>query len=348
MAQATLTIDLDAIAANWRALDKMTSPRVATGAAVKADAYGTGVKRVAARLAREGARKFFLATADEGAELRQALGDGPEIYIFGGHMRGDASAIGDLDLIPVLNSPEQVRRHFDSLPTGRFGIQLDSGMNRLGLEASDWASVRAEVLERDPAIVMSHLACSDEPSSEMNQQQLAAFREMTEGVEAPRSLSATGGILLGHDYHFDVTRPGIGLYGADPFADGTAAVTLDVPVIQTRDLDPGETVGYGGTWVAERPSRIATISAGYADGVLRASGSGGMLAFADDTPCPVVGRVSMDLITVDVTALRDVPEALTLVCEEQTVDDLAATAGTIGYEILTSLGARYQRKYIGA
>lgn len=345
MAHATLTIDLDAIAANWRMLDSMSSRRTATAATLKADAYGTGVTRVARRLAQEGARTFFIATVEEGAALRQALGDGPDIYVYSGHMRGDASAIGDLGLIPLLNSPKQVRRHFDALPGAAFGVQLDTGMNRLGVEASEWASVRDDVLARGPALLVSHLACSDDPDSPMNAHQLAEFHRLTEGVSVARSLAATGGTLLGHDYHFDLTRPGIGLYSGAPFDDGVPAVTLDVPVIQVRDVEHGETVGYGQAWTASRRSRIATISAGYADGVLRAAAAGGFLAFADGVACPVVGRVSMDLITVDVTDLSEPPTGLQLVCDAQTVDDLAACAGTIGYEILTSLGARYHRKY---
>ena len=348
MAQATLTVKLGAIAANWRALDRMSAPRVETAAVVKANAYGTGIRRTAARLAEEGARKFFIATADEGAELRQALGDGPEIYVFGGHMRGDATAITDLDLIPILNSPQQFRRQKEAAPTARFGVQLDTGMNRLGLEPADWAVLRDEVTASNPALVMSHLACADEPDHAMNAQQLATFEDMTQGLQVPRSLSATGGILLGYEYHFDLTRPGIGLYAGTPFDDGTPAIDLEVPVVQVRDLDVGETVGYGNTWTAQRPTRIATLSIGYADGLPRASGAGGLLAFADGQACPVVGRVSMDLVTVDVTALTEAPESMSIICDDQPVDDIAEAAGTIGYEIFTSLGRRYQRRYPAA
>jgi alanine racemase len=193
---------------------------------------------------------------------------------------------------------------------------------------------------------MSHLACADEPLHPMNAAQLAAFNAMSFALPARRkALSATGGILLGAPFHFNLTRPGIGLYGGAPFADAKPVVQLDLPVIQTRDVLPGEAVGYGATWLATRPSKIATVSGGYADGILRAAK--GFSLYAGATPCPVVGRISMDLITVDVTDLKEIPPRLSLLNSTQTVDVLAQKAGTIGYEILTSLGSRYQRRYTG-
>lgn len=344
MASGNLTIDLDALAANWRALDAMTDCE--TAAVVKADGYGLDAGRVARALAKAGARRFFVAVAEEGAAVRQALGPGPEICVFGGHMRGDTDMIHDLHLVPVLNSLNQLTRHFESLPNVPFGIQLDTGMNRLGMEGPEWAAVRDIVLPQNPVLVMSHLACADEPDHDMNARQLAAFRDMTDGINAPRSLAATGGILLGPDYHFDLTRPGIGLYGGLPFADARPVVHLSLPVIQTRDLAGGETVGYGNAWRAEKPAKIATVSGGYADGLIRAM-SGKATFWHDDTPCPLAGRVSMDLITVDISHLNEIPTHLDLITPQQTVDDLAEMAGTIGYEILTSLGPRYARRYAG-
>lgn len=343
MSTARLTINLHALASNWRALDAKTD--VETGAVVKADAYGLGAGPVANTLAEEGVRKFFVAVAEEGAAVRQAIGPGPLICVFSGHMEGDADLLRDLDLVPLINSPEQFQRHLQALPVHPFGIQLDSGMNRLGLEPSDWAALRSRAEALNPVVVMSHLACSDEPDHPMNRQQLKTFREMTDGVSAPRSLAATGGLLLGPEFHFDFCRPGIGLYGGLPFAGAKPVVTVDLPVIQVRDLAVGETVGYGNTWKARRPSRIATVAAGYADGLHRAIG-GGIDTFAGDLPCPVVGRISMDLITVDVTDLPHTPERLRILNGHQTVDDLAEAAGTIGYEILTSLGSRYSRGYV--
>ena len=344
MSTGTLTIDLDAICENWRALDAQSG--VETAAVVKADAYGLGVERVARALARAGARQFFVAIAEEGAALRAALGPDPAIYVFSGHMAGDADMIGDTELIPLLNSVDQMIRHAEALPGRPFGIQLDSGMNRLGMEPAEWAAVREVALSQSPALVMSHLACADEPDHPMNARQLQAFREMTDGIDAPRCFANTGGVLLGPEYHFDLCRPGIGLYGGLPFAEARPVVTLDIPVIQCRDLEMGETVGYGNTFTAQRSTRIATIAAGYADGILRAMGPNTQV-LADGVRCPVAGRISMDLIGVDITDLGHDPKHLQLLGPEQSVDDLADNAGTIGYEILTSLGARYTRRYVG-
>lgn len=345
MAQAILTIDLEALRSNWRALDALSEGE--TAAVVKADGYGLGGAQVARALAQAGARRFFVALAEEGAALRAALGQGPEILVFSGHMPGDTALIRDFELVPLINNIDQMLRHVEALPGAPFGIQLDSGMNRLGMEPAEWAALRDIALAQNPVLVMSHLACADEPDHAMSARQLQSFRDMTDGIEAPRSLAATGGCLLGADYHFDLTRPGIGLYGGLPFAKAAPVVSLDIPVIQVRDLQPGETVGYGNTFTATRPSRIATIAAGYADGLLRAMGPKASL-MAGDTRCPVAGRISMDLIGVDVTGLRKVPESLSLLNRHQTVDVLAEWAGTIGYEILTSLGARYTRVYHGA
>ena len=344
MSTATLTIDLDAVVANWRALAALCAGE--TAAVVKANAYGLGAERVARSLARAGARQFFVAIAEEGATLRQALGPGPQIYLLSGHMPGDADMIGDMDLIPMINSVHQMIRHVEALPGKPFGVQLDSGMNRLGMEPAEWAALRDVALAQDLRLMMSHLACADDPDHAMNTRQLAQFRAMTDGLEVPRSLANTAGILLGADYHFDLARPGIGLYGGRPFATARPVVTLDIPVIQCRDLTAGETVGYGNDFTAARETRIATVAAGYADGILRAMGPRTSL-WAEDIPCPIAGRISMDLICVDVTDLGHDPKTLQLLGASQLIDHLADNAATIGYEILTSLGARYLRRYSG-
>jgi alanine racemase len=346
MSTGTLHIDLDALAANWRALNRIDG-RVETGAVVKADAYGLGLGRVAKALAAAGARMFFVAVAEEGVALRKALGKGPSIYVMSGHMAGDTTMIADARLVPLLSSTDQVQRHFEALPGQPFGIQLDTGMNRLGLEAADWSSVAAKVLAAKPALAMSHLACADEPGNAMNGAQLTEFRRMTDGLDLRRSLAATGGILLGPAYHFDVTRPGIGLYGGAPFAEAKPVVRLSLPVVQVRTVEAGESVGYARGWTAPLRARIATVSGGYADGLIR-SLSGNLTLWAGDYPCPAVGRVSMDLITVNVSGLDAVPDALDILGPHQGIDDLAAPAGTIGYEVLTALGHRYVRQYAGA
>ncbi len=347
MGTGTLTIDLDALGRNWQALDALSEPGCQTAAVVKADGYGLGAGRVARALARAGARRFFVAVAEEGAAVRQALGPGPEIGVFAGHMPGDAGLLGDHGLTPMLNSVEQLTRHLEALPGQPFGIQLDTGMNRLGMNPAEWAAVREIALSAGPTLLMSHLACADEPGHPMNAAQLRLFRAMTDGAGVPRSLAATGGLLLGPGWHFDLTRPGIGLYGGLPFETAAPVVRLALPVVQVRDVAAGETVGYGAAWEAEAPARIATVSGGYADGLIRQMGNRAVL-FAGEVPCPLAGRVSMDLLTVDVTHLDEVPGALDILGPGQTVDDLATAAGTIGYEILTALGRRYGRRYAGA
>ena len=345
MSSASLTIDLDAIAANWRALDRLSATTTQTAAVVKADAYGLGAARVVRALAQAGARRFFVAMAEEGAAVRQALGPGPQICVLSGHMAGDTEMIGDLDLTPMLNSIDQITRHLEALPGHAFGIQLDTGMNRLGLEGAEWEAVAPVVLAQTPEMIMSHLACADAPDHPMNAAQLAEFIRLTDGTGLPRSLSATGGILLGPDYHFELTRPGIGLFGGLPFEGAEPVVTLSLPVIQIREVFPGEAVGYSATWVAEEPTLIATLAAGYADGLPRSLSNRATL-FDGDTPCPLIGRVSMDMIAVDVSHLPEMPKSLDILGPYQTVDDLADMAGTIGYEILTSLGARYARRHV--
>ncbi|MCB2110715.1 MAG: alanine racemase [Defluviimonas sp.] len=343
MARADLTIDLGAIVANWRALARL-SGKAEAAAVVKADAYGLGAARVAPALARAGARSFFVAEASEGARLRPHIGPAPAIFVFTGHMAGDAAALSEGRLIPLLNSREQVARHRDTLPGHPFGIQLDTGMNRLGIEEADWRELAPALLAEGPRLLMSHLACADAPDQAANAAQLAVFRRLTDATGVARSLAATGGILLGPDYHFDLTRPGVGLYGGAPFDGAEPVVRLALPVVQTREVAAGETVGYGNGWTAPAPARIATLAAGYADGLLRAM-SHRARVFAGDAPCPLVGRVSMDLIGVDVSHLDTVPETLDILGPAQGVDRLALDAGTIGYEILTSLGPRYARHY---
>ncbi|WP_166415480.1 alanine racemase [Cochlodiniinecator piscidefendens] len=345
MGTGTLKIDLDAVVANWRALDAMTASHVETTAVVKADAYGLGAARVAKALAKAGARKFFVAVAEEGAAVRQALGPGPEVCVFSGHMRGDTDMIHDLQLTPMVNSLEQLTRQIEALPGHAFGVQLDSGMGRLGMSPDEWAAVRHIALSQNPMLIMSHLACSDEPDHAMNALQLTRFKEMTDGIETPRSLAATGGTLLGSDYHFDLVRPGIGLYGGFPYQDAQNVVTLTLPVVQIREVAVGETVGYSNSWTADRPSKIATVSAGYADGLLRKLSDRALLWCGSDS-CKLAGRVSMDLLTVDVTDLHETPRSLDILCEHQNADQLAEIAETIGYEILTSLGARYTKRYV--
>lgn len=342
MSTGILTIDLAAVADNWRSLSKIA--QVETAAVVKADAYGLGAAQVARHLAAAGARQFFVAVAEEGVTLRRTLGSGPTISVFSGHMHGDADMIAGANLVPMINSVDQMLHHVEALPGHPFGIQLDTGMNRLGMEPSEWSALREIALAQHPTLLMSHLACADEVDHPMNEQQRIEFEDMTAGLDVPRSLSATGGTLLGEEYHFDMVRPGVGLYGGLPYVAAKPVVTLELPVVQIRTVAQGETVGYANAWRAARASNIATVSGGYADGLIRAMGPNARM-FSEGVAVPVVGRVSMDLITVDVTDLSAPPKSLQLIGPHQSVDAVADAAGTIGYEILTGLGVRYKREW---
>ena len=349
MPQPLLTIDLEAVAANWRALDNL-SGNAETGVAVKANGYGCGADEVAVALASAGCQTFFVATVEEGVALRAALPD-QTIYILNGvaDRRDSAAAIAS-GLRPCLNHLTQINA-WQRSEGGACALQLDSGMSRLGIESAEWPEVPVGL---DVRLIMSHLACADEPDHPANEGQRQRF---TEGVAALRdrapdaliSLAATGGTLLGEGFHFDLVRCGVGIYGGHPFVDAQPVVRLDTPILQVRDIPAGQGVGYGWTWMAERSSRVGTLPLGYADGVHRAMSNGATLFFGGK-PVPLIGRVSMDLITVDLTdhPAAQVGESLEVLGSNQSVDDLAQAAGTIGYEILTSLGQRYARRYTGA
>lgn len=356
-AGAILTIDLGAIAANWRALAARASPALCA-AVVKADAYGLGAARVVPALEAAGCRYFFVAHLDEGIALRAVLGPEPAIAVLHGPLPGTEPDMAAHDLVPVLNSAQQVaawaalaRSRRTKLPAI---LQLDTGMARLGIAPGELDQLGG-VADLDLHYVMSHLACADDPAHPANATQLLAFRTLRDrwpGV--PASLAASSGIFLGSDFHFDLVRPGAALYGVAPQPGANPmrpCVRLQARIVQTRDIPPGEAVGYGQTWRAPAPTRIATIAAGYADGFLRSASNRGC-AWLDGIRLPFAGRVSMDSITLDASAApRDALQPGTLVDligPHWTVDDAAAAAGTIGYETLTALGARYHRCYIPA
>lgn len=345
MAQAQLTIDLGALVRNWQALSAL-APGAEAAAVVKADAYGLGLERVAPALVAAGCRSFFVASAEEGARLRPLAGEVAAIYVLCGYLPADQPLLRAHDLWPVLGTTAQITTFISDLPGHPCAIHVDTGMNRFGLKSSSLLAVGLQTSRLDLRLVISHLACSDESWHMMNGDQLAEFQAMTRSLDGiPRSLANTGGVLLGTPYHFDMVRPGIGIYGGLPFKDAEPVVHLSLPVLQVSDLLPGESVGYGAAFVARRASRIATLAAGYGDGLHRALGDRGFL-FAGHIPCPVAGRVSMDMVSVDVTELDTVPDRFEVLGRYQSVDGLAAAAGTIGYEILTALGSRYSRTYV--
>jgi len=354
-----LTIDLGAIAANYQFLARTAATGCA--AVVKADAYGLGMDRVAPALAAAGCRAFFVALADEGIALRRLLPDA-DIYILNGPPIG---AEGDLiaqNLTPVLNDLDQVGR-WAAAAAGRDAplaaiLHVDTGMSRLGLDGQETKRLAAEpdrLAGIDIAYLMSHLACAEEPDHPKNAEQLAAFRAARQTLGAlpgGASFANSSGIFLGPDYRFDLVRPGAALYGVNPTPDKpnpmAQAVHLQGRILQLRDVDRPMTVGYGATHSVARKGKIITVSVGYADGYLRSLSNRGS-ARIGAVPLPVLGRVSMDLITLDASDAPDDavrPGALVdLIGPGHDVDALAAEAGTTGYEILTSLGPRYARRY---
>ncbi len=345
MTHARLTINLGAVVRNWQRLDGLTSPDCETAATVKADAYGLGVKEVASALAQAGCRTFFVAMPGEALQLRKALGDGPVIGLLSGCMPGDEELIAAARICPILLSPEQYTRFAERLPDHPYGLQIDTGMNRVGIAPGDFGSMRDSGLARNLQMVISHLGDADRVDSDMNAEQLGTFRAATRGMDGPRSLAATGGMLLGPDFHFDLCRPGIGLYGGDPYTDAEPTLTLAMPIVQVHDVEAGSAVGYGGEWVAPARTRVATVLGGYSDGIPRHL-NGQLSLYANRTGCPVLGRLSMDLMTVDVSALGAIPSHLELLNGHQTVNHLARAAGTLPNEVLSGLSQRYDRVYV--
>lgn len=340
---ARLTVDLGAIAANWRSFASLAGPAEAA-AVIKADAYGLGAHEVALALAAEGARTIFVATLGEGLAARRTLGDTHYIYVLNGPTQTDAHLFGPAKLFPVLNDLPQITLWIAAGAPTAAAVHIDTGMNRLGLSLADVAVARDALARRDVPLVMSHLACGGDRDHPMNALQTQRFVEAAALFPgARRSLSATAGAFHGRKMLFDLVRPGLGLYGDNGLDDGgpamAVAATLDAPILQIRDIGAGESVGYSATFLAERSLRTATIALGYADGYLRAaSGRGyGVLAGAR---CPVLGRVSMDLITLDVTAAGDaarVGARVEMLGAHVPLRDVATAAGTAPYEVLTAL-----------
>lgn len=343
MAGPKLSIDLDAIIANWRVFAKRVAPAQAA-AVVKADAYGLGAERVARALAKAGCSRFYVAWPLEGEAVRGAVGAGPEILVFHGPAADTLGLFGTHGLTPVLNSLQQIELWKSANASAPAAVHVDVGMNRLGVSETQWAEA-ARMLPK-PVRLVGHLACGDE-ESELNTAQLQKFeRAVKLWPDAPRSLAATGGIYQGPFYHFEEVRPGIGLYGGGPAS--RTVVTLTAPVLQVRDIGKGETVGYGASWTAQNDATLATVGLGYADGFLRAASNRGM-AFVGGQKRPIVGRVSMDLIVVDVTGLSvSVGDDIEFLGPNMRLAEVAGTMGTIDYEILTRLGSRLTRRYVGA
>lgn len=363
-ATGILTIDLDAIVANWRKLENRGVPAECS-AVVKANAYGCGTEPVVRALAAAGCKTFFVATLDE-ARAARAASKSATIYVLSGCFQNCGDTFAELNCQPVIGDLNELaewdvfcRR---SGWSGGAAIHIDTGMNRLGLTLQDAHGIVPRIHAGDHGItlVMSHLACAENPQHPLNARQLTNFREIAQQFTGvPASLANSSGCFLGPQFQFDLLRPGAALYGVNPTPEADnpmrPVVDLKTRIIQVREVERGDTVGYGATWTARRPTRLAIVSTGYADGYFRAAGSTDGTRSADvivaGKRCPIAGRISMDLIAVDIT---DLPEKtvrrghmVTLLGDGITVDELGHHFGTIGYEVLTSLGHRYTRVYKG-
>jgi alanine racemase len=363
-ATGILTVDLDAVIANWRKLEKTAVP-AECAAVVKSNAYGCGAEQVARALAAAGCKTFFVATLDEARVVRTAL-PSVTIYALNGFFQNTGDACAKIDCRPVIGDLNELaewdvfcRR---SGWSGGAAIHIDTGMNRLGLTISEAQGIIPRINAGDHGItlVMSHLVSGELVNNPTNARQLTAFREIASLFSnVPASLSNSSGIYLGPQFQFDLVRPGAALFGINPTPEADnpmqPVVELKARIAQIRNVERGETVGYGGTWTARRPTRLAIIASGYADGYFRAAsandGTRGAEVVVAGKRCPVAGRISMDLTAIDITDLP--PNAarrghmVTLIGEGITVDGLAHHFGTIGYEVLTSLGPRYARIYKG-
>jgi alanine racemase len=354
-ASGVLVVDLDALARNYAVLCRTVAP-AECGAVVKANAYGLGVAPVARRLFAEGCRTFFVATLDEGHELRDVL-PRPRIFVLSGAVPGTERALKKAALIPVLNSLSQVRGW--AAIGGPAALQVDTGMTRLGLsrtEVDALAADRALLSALEIEYVLTHLACADEPDHNLNTDQLAAFASIRARLpNAKISIGNSAGAFLSSAHRGDLVRPGIALYGGNPFVARPnpveAVVALRAPILQLRTLDAPATIGYGATYAASPPARIAVVGLGYSDGYPRSLGNRGV-ASINGKRVPIVGRVSMDLLCLDVSSLpeRDVVEGMLvdLIGNGILLDEVATSAGTISYEILTRLGGHLRREYRGA
>ncbi|MFT4279363.1 MAG: alanine racemase [Rhodopseudomonas sp.] len=359
-----LTVDLDALVANWRKLEKTAVPSECAGV-VKGNAYGCGAGPVTKALLAAGCRTFFVATLGEARAVRDVAPDAT-LYVLDGFFPNSGDEFAKLNCRPVIGDLYELAEWDSFCRTsgwrGGAALHIDTGISRLGLTIAEAQSIVPRIVAGNHGItlVMSHLACADLVNHPLNANQVSAFREIAgEFAGVPASLSASSGIFRGPQFAFDLVRPGAALYGINPTPEADnpmqPVVDLKVRIVQVRNVERGDTVGYGATWSARRPTRIAVLSAGYADGYFRAAGSSDGTRGADviiaGERCPIAGRISMDLIAVDVT---DLPanaarrgQMATLIGEGITVDELGHHFGTIGYEVLTSLGRRYSRIYKG-
>lgn len=344
-------IHLSNIVSNWRRINDMSGYDGA-GAVVKANAYGHGASKVSSALAKAGCRHFFVAYGFEGGEVRRAVGLDSHIYVFNGLQAVSQEEIRTSSLIPVLNNLNDIGEWKAGDQASPFALHFDTGMNRLGIPLADVGAVIEILSGATPSLIMTHFACADEPASEMNREQIEAFRTVVATFPgAPVSVSNSAGLWLEPDMRPGLTRPGIALYGGgnSPLRPGNLlpGMTLEAPILQVQQVPAGKSVGYGASYRASAARTIATVGIGYGDGLLRSASNSGF-ACLGGVRCPLVGRVSMDLVTVDVTAVEPLakPGAWVELLGAQTdLEEQARAAGTLGYELVTGLGTRVERIY---
>ena len=357
-----LTVDLSAIEANWRALGRRAMPSECA-AVIKADAYGCGIEQVATRLSKAGCKTFFVADLAEARRLRAAAEE-PAIYVLNGLLPGTAAAYADLRARPVIGSMQELAE-WDAFTSanqwhGGAALHVDTGMNRLGISANEAAALAPRIRSENHGItlLMSHLACSQVPDHPLNEKQISLFREVRilyRGI--PSSIANSSGVFLGNSAHCDMVRPGVALYGVNPTPGHSnpmrPVIGLEAHIVQMRTIARGETVGYDAAWTAKHATRLAVVAVGYGDGYPRSASASdaapGGAAIVAGKRCPIAGRVSMDLLAIDITAVPDGGvrrgDLATLIGDEIGVDAVALAAGNTGYEVLTSLGRRYHRVY---
>lgn len=346
-----LVIDRSSLAANYDTLNRLTGTADVAGV-VKADSYGLGADALAPVLHSAGCRTFFVANCAEGERVRTSLGPGPDIFVLNGFWPSESERLNAHTLCPVLNSPDELADLRTYAPELGFALHFDTGISRLGFSTAQTSDLFADAARLEGLslkLVMSHLACADTPEHPLNAQQLHRFRRIRSVFSGiPASLANSAGILLGEDYHFDLVRPGIGLYGgapsAGPFSPVLPVARIDAPILQVRELEPGDTVGYGAEFTVDRPLRTATVNLGYADGILRACHRA--TARIHGKPAPLIGRVSMDLIAIDISAAPQARAGDSVSFLGEDLDAFAAAGGAANYELLVRLGSRFQRVYL--
>lgn len=359
-ANALLTINLKKLAENYKYFHSLVHQECAVAGVIKANAYGLGAKQVAQTLKSLNCPQFFVATLDEAMAIRREDKDTP-IAVLGGLMMGQEQEYLTQNIMPVLNSPLDTQNwgNFCKKQERKISaiIHFDTGMNRLGLSMDEARTLIGDESKLNPIdvrLIMSHFASADNKDDPLTAKQAKNFNFIAQYFpNIKKSLSNSSGLFRDKSYHFDMIRPGYALYGGNPTAETQNPmqniVSLNARILQIRDCKKGESIGYSATHIFDKNTRTATIALGYADGFLR-SNSSQSIVYYNNQPCPVLGRVSMDLVTINISHIKGQQpaqgEAIEILGPNQTIDDLAKTASTIGYEILTALGNRYKRNYI--